>query len=1112
MIGKLEELPGYLAAGAFALAKPVVPEQLVLQSYVFLPYARAGIAATIKTPFSWGMPARTTVAASLPIDPPAPEGDAQMTMTIRGPGDVLAIDTAQIVRTYPQDGKHDHDPLDLAHIEFDRPDFPWMFTPAAAGPNGLVPWLSLIVAERSRAEWHPAAVAGGLPVISVARSELHSPLDAWAWAHAQVLGTLADPQHSVADRLGENNPSVNCSRLICPRRLTPSRNYIACLVPTFEPGRLAGLGLPLPDKPLLDPAWTIDGDQDAPVELPVYFSFQFATSEDGDFESLARRLLPQPAPPAVGRRRLDAGHPGDPITDLTPQTPGAEQIVLGPVVSVNDPDPATAATEWPSDPWPDGSINELVGRLNDPDTQLRAPDGQTPADPVIAPPLYASTHIGLPQITHGQPPEWFDELNTDPRSRVVAGLGTRVVQLDQEALMASAWAQVAGIEAANRSLRLAQFARYVATSLHTRHLSSLAAGDLLAVTARVHSRVVDPGAAATATTVHAQVSASSLPVSATTGAMRRLIRPRGPLARKVAGLDSARVLAGPDGITRNWVRTRQVSDGIVGLSAATIAAIPADLLQRVVQFDPATTTPAEILNRWATSLAEQPSASDAVDDAVLNTIAQSGQGLLARSSSLNAIATLLSRLPELADIERDEPAAVAGAMIAIQLQTTIRVCLSVNIGETQVSARDAARLKLNDEASPDDDSPDGAGPDDDSPDGTVKVSMSRLAELATQILQLAAHHQVGQGDLVAARATAEVFGGVVSRARELSGDQVATLVKQLAEPFIRPGGLTDIDRSPITVAALELVAALAPARSVTARIQGRLLNQPSWLRPGWFDDLRIEPIMAGPKFPFPMYSALNRYDQDWMVPGLDKIPGTDTVSLLVSNNVFVETFLLGLNHEMERELLWRGYPTDQRGTPFRSFWTTRDELQQEIPAFSAGALGSHMDPQLGGRLVLLVRGELIRRFPGLIAHAAKQTGPVDETRTVVPTFADPVADPDFWAPTLFQASLPPNILLVGFDITPDMMRPDKDLWWFTLSENPGEPRFGLDLTDVGNLPHKRNDLTWTDFAKPRGFLSPAPPARPIEDLAAWQRGSGGIAWALYQLPARAAFWARAMWP
>ena len=46
----------------------------------------------------------------------------------------------------------------------------------------------------------------------------------------------------------------------------------------------------------------------------------------------------------------------------------------------------------------------------------------------------------------------------------------------------------------------------------------------------------------------------------------------------------------------------------------------------------------------------------------------------------------------------------------------------------------------------------------------------------------------------------------------------------------------------------------------------------------------------------------------------------DTVLGLQTNRRFVEAYMVGLNHEMGRELLWRGYPTDQRGTYFEHFW------------------------------------------------------------------------------------------------------------------------------------------------------------------------------------------------
>ena len=55
------------------------------------------------------------------------------------------------------------------------------------------------------------------------------------------------------------------------------------------------------------------------------------------------------------------------------------------------------------------------------------------------------------------------------------------------------------------------------------------------------------------------------------------------------------------------------------------------------------------------------------------------------------------------------------------------------------------------------------------------------------------------------------------------------------------------------------------------------------------------------------------------MPGLEHVPA-DTVQLLRDERRFIEAYMVGLNSEMGRELLWRGYPTDQRGTYFRQFW------------------------------------------------------------------------------------------------------------------------------------------------------------------------------------------------
>ena len=51
---------------------------------------------------------------------------------------------------------------------------------------------------------------------------------------------------------------------------------------------------------------------------------------------------------------------------------------------------------------------------------------------------------------------------------------------------------------------------------------------------------------------------------------------------------------------------------------------------------------------------------------------------------------------------------------------------------------------------------------------------------------------------------------------------------------------------------------------------------------------------------------------------------------------------------MGRELLWREYPTDQRGTYFDSFWTGEPELVadlHELAVARPASCGSHVDPR-----------------------------------------------------------------------------------------------------------------------------------------------------------------------
>ena len=358
MTGSLKDLPTFVPAQHVRYQADAIPaEQVVLAQYTFVPYVRTGVAAVLNQPFDWSLPTRATVELKVPVSDGAGTDVAAVEVKVRGPADVAAIDASQVIRCYPRPSSAAALVEELAHIEFDRPDLPWMFTPA--GPpadNRLVPWICLVVVPVRDHQASPIApgTAGGLPQLHTTRAELPPLSDAWAWAHAQVMGPRGDVP-SIENRLSAANPTINLSRLLCPRRLEPQTSYVACVVPTFQAGREAGLGLPA-DTNTLAPAWNDDDASDTEITLPVYYSFAFATGEPGDFRALAKQLVPQSAPPGVGRRTLDTSEPGGGVPPIA-DGPGREMIVEGPVVSL-------ASTE--GDPqWPSPADQVLADRTAD---------------------------------------------------------------------------------------------------------------------------------------------------------------------------------------------------------------------------------------------------------------------------------------------------------------------------------------------------------------------------------------------------------------------------------------------------------------------------------------------------------------------------------------------------------------------------------------------------------------------------------------------------------------------------------------------------------------------------------------------------------------------------
>ncbi len=192
-------------------------------------------------------------------------------------------------------------------------------------------------------------------------------------------------------------------------------------------------------------------------------------------------------------------------------------------------------------PWPDPqrgafqtAVANLVNRVSP------VVDDPTGPDPQVVPPMYGRWPAGVDALTVDGP-RWIDQLGLDPRNRTAAGMGTQVVQGNQTSLMASAWQQVAGIEAANAALRQAQLARATMTMLHSRMVAAHPL-TILTLTAPLHAKLL-----ASPVTVRAKIDASRLPVRLMSPTARRLTHPASLIRRRQVAITGVRSGPGSSG-------------------------------------------------------------------------------------------------------------------------------------------------------------------------------------------------------------------------------------------------------------------------------------------------------------------------------------------------------------------------------------------------------------------------------------------------------------------------------------------------------------------------------------------------------------------------------------
>lgn len=1058
---------------------------ITVGKYTFTPWLRKGIGARINETDNLAGAATTVLErATVPVDVQVNTEPIHKVFSLLAPGDVVGINPKAVVRSEPRDWVTDFEPSYLAFVEFYDEDFAWRFTPARALGDKLRPWIALLVLEEATpdgpGEFEQTQRRLPLPSIKVDSKALPRDTQTWAWAHVHVneafptatdfeqfLQSLATPEHPNHDRI--------ICRLMSPRHLKPNTPYGAFVVPAFETGRRAGLEEDPSGVDAQQPAWT---DVSGIIELPIYYQWRFRTGENEDFEELVNRLEPRPADPRVGIRPMDGEKPGWGIvngTDLGLILPADEkQTVVGLEGALKSPTtrprPDAVDTTRPF-------FAELQQMLNLPET-LR---GTAPIDdlPLVTPPIYGEHHA-LQHTVDVSRSGWLHVLNRDPRMRTSAGFGVRAVQENQENYVARAWTQVRKVIEANRLLRLLSYAMHASRAMHENLGAKLGPAEKLVFFAPVLRKV-----RGSATTIEHQVRASTLPPAALSGAMRRLLRPRGAIARRLKAVDA---------VFTHGALIAALADG--KLAAAPAKHAPADLptdsgasrrlrdaycpawLCLLIQYRSLL-----LLVAFVVLLIIGLTIGQWTAVAALAAVAIAGYLVLEiRARRINQAGSVANPAELLTAIENAPPRQAFGFV------ETEPVVMPTASGETQLTV------------------------------ATESTSASPQAVKLTQVTTFTP--AASSGDSVEAR---NFRRGAMALGRRLS---------ITVAPIERP-------KFDLRNAAQTLSAAINPLAAFPLRAAStvRFGFAPDWL----LDPEHLVPAMAYPDFDDPMYEKLRDISSELLLPNLELIP-PNTITLLETNPPFIESYIVGLNYEFGKELLWREYPTDRRGSYFRQFWDVRGIIAAPIdidPAELAergrevfpldnwtavSGLGSHRNPKRppGEQVVLTVRGDILKKYANTLiyaqrAHAARSGEHVLPEPIVkdVATEADVQNEIKFPA---FKASIEPDIRFFGFDMTVEQARGDEDPrsetddwgWFFVIQQLPGEPRFGMDVSfapdEDPTTPLTWDDLAWSHLpdgqtyvdttAGPASFI----PSGPDESASQWGSDSARMASILYQRP------------
>lgn len=1054
-----------------------------LANYSFLPWLRQGLSNSI--PGADNDPSvllRASIDVNVHIIPTniggtdGAELTVPKTVQLFGPGDIIGIESKAIVKVEPRSWIFNFEPNYLPYIEFYDEDFPWRYTPAKADGNRLRPWITLVVLSEDEFEKGKNKLDKPLPYFSIksgkkATELFPTPSELWAWAHVHVnkdLSNGAEANMSDASKVNDeinqiidSDPDNAYSRIVCPRKLVENKGYFAFLIPSFETGRLAGLGL---DIPIGTVATASSWDDDSKIDFPYYYSWSFRTGKKGDFEYLVNLLKPQAADKRVGVRDIDVMHPGSNLPAISNEDllgvlklGGALRVPFDTLHEVDKLE-VKKFDEWDENPYPHAFTTSMANRINLADDYAKAfktieeanysagivseIDLKADPDPIITSPLYGRWHalqerlIKKPDGTQmANNKNWIHELNLDPRFRSAAGLGTKVIQQNQEEYMQSAWEQVGSIIEANNKIRWAQLAKEVSFSWYSKHITFLEASKAYLFTAPLQKRVMYQNL-----TVHKQVIESKIPAVVSSGTFRSISRPRGRFMKQIAARASSF-----NSIVTPFNIAERINDGIL-----TIV--------------PPKTDPTGGINL-----------SDAAEAAEPKNIPPVISESLKKNNNLILFALVIALVFFFL------------AILFVQYLLLSIICLGISaialwsyflLKKWKKEIQNAVLLVPdNFTATAVDEIPSSPDFKIATPDAPVEFTVTGTTDSAE-----ATRFKIALKD---AFTLTDIHFTEAIRKPISFKEVVSTIV-------------TSIDPN-ITIPKLTLAG----------------INIPIHIKDNFKEF--FAPILAYPCLDVPMYAPLVGLSSEYFLPNINLIP-ENSITLLENNQKFIESYMVGINHEMSRELLWREYPTDQRGSYFRQFWDVKsflppspvpDNIKEQlydIPKIHTWSktntthtvpsdpssplkneLGQHNQRALSSgktQLVLVIRGELLKKYPTAVVYAHRADWGLNSS--MVPDvkeerrFAELSAGEEVNTSSgkiktpLFEAKVEPDVFFFGFDLddeeakgtlTPTKVSDDPG-WFFVIKERPGEARFGLDIEKNKNENGEIRLINWNNLSWP----------------------------------------------